>query len=83
DHMEVVWRSSSLNDENNQSVDFNKADRGAESDNQHKRLNHLQEQGFNFYVTSKIDIPKPESSFTYNWEQYSDKLELIKKLHFD
>ncbi|MED1228321.1 recombinase family protein, partial [Bacillus nakamurai] len=42
DHMEVVWRSSSLNDENNQSVDFNKADRGAESDNQHKRLNHLQ-----------------------------------------
>ncbi|KXZ22445.1 resolvase [Bacillus nakamurai] len=45
DHMEVVWRSSSLNDENNQSVDFNKADRGAESDNQHKRLNHLQAYG--------------------------------------
>ncbi|MED1228499.1 AraC family transcriptional regulator [Bacillus nakamurai] len=25
----------------------------------------------------------PESSYRYSWEKYSDKLETIKKLHFD
>ncbi|MVZ96082.1 hypothetical protein CTI30_21320, partial [Bacillus velezensis] len=71
------WKNKTLNEDRSQTVDFTEGEPEEASDNQHKRLNRIQEQGFNFYVTSKIGIPKPESNYTYQWEQYSGKLEQI------
>lgn len=44
DHMEVVWKSSSLNNENSH-VDFLNGEQGGEFINSHKRLNHIQAYG--------------------------------------
>ncbi|MDE1363590.1 hypothetical protein PVN35_22725, partial [Bacillus paralicheniformis] len=82
DHMEIVWKSDGLNSNDDKVSLYNEGD-AMKLNNSHKRLNYVQEQGFKFYVTSKVNIPKPESNHRYAWEEYENKIDEIKKLHFD
>ncbi|MCR4367384.1 recombinase family protein [Bacillus amyloliquefaciens] len=45
DHMEVVWKNKTLNDERSQKIDLTEDKPGENFDNQHKRLNHIQAYG--------------------------------------
>lgn len=45
DHMEVVWKNKTLNEDRSQTVDFTEGETEEASDNQHKRLNRIQAYG--------------------------------------